>query len=201
MRVKSEAKRSALLQAAREVFLAKGYEASTMADIARLAGGSKATLYSYFPSKEAMFNEIMDQHCSPRFAQAFENLNYQGDLRTALEAFALSLLQAQLAPEMQAILRGVIAESGRSPVGALFYERGPKRGMQRLAQFLAQQMQAGRLYQSDPWQMARHLLALSLSDYQSRALLGLLPRLDEEELAAHVHQAAALFLQLFASRA
>ncbi|TDR82907.1 TetR/AcrR family transcriptional regulator [Paludibacterium purpuratum] len=201
MRVKSEAKRNGIVQAAMALFLEKGFEASSMADIARRAGGSKATLYSYFPSKEALFSEVMDQHCAARFACAFDNLRFDGDLSASLCAFGLSLMAALLSPDLLAIRRSIIAESGRSPVGALFYEQGPRRGLMLLSQFLQSQMQAGRLRSHDPWLAAMHLFSLLEGDYPLRALLGMMPHLEVTELSDHVQQAVALFLYAYAPNA
>lgn len=55
MRVRTEAKRDAILEAAAEVFLEAGFEGASMSQIAARAGGSKRTLYGYFPSKEELF--------------------------------------------------------------------------------------------------------------------------------------------------
>ncbi|MCD4482957.1 TetR/AcrR family transcriptional regulator, partial [Chromobacterium vaccinii] len=59
MRTKSENKRQGLVAAATEVFVERGYEAASMSEISARAGGSKATLYNYFPSKEALFLDVM----------------------------------------------------------------------------------------------------------------------------------------------
>lgn len=59
MRVKSEAKRQAILAVARESFTRHGFETTSMSAIASEVGGSKATLYNHFSSKEALFEAVM----------------------------------------------------------------------------------------------------------------------------------------------
>lgn len=54
------ARRAQILAAAKEVFAAAGYHATTMADVARAAGVSYGAVYWYFPSKEELFAALMD---------------------------------------------------------------------------------------------------------------------------------------------
>ena len=61
MKTKTESKRQAIIQAAAEVFREVGFERASMSDIRERIGGSKATLYNYFPSKEKLFFEVMHQ--------------------------------------------------------------------------------------------------------------------------------------------
>jgi len=55
MRVRTDERRNAIIQAATEIFAKVGYERASMATIAERTGGSKTTLYGYFPSKEELF--------------------------------------------------------------------------------------------------------------------------------------------------
>ena len=59
MKSKTESKRQAILQAAADIFREVGFDRATMSDIRERIGGSKATLYNYFPSKEKLFFEVM----------------------------------------------------------------------------------------------------------------------------------------------
>ena len=59
MRVMTEAKREAILEAASKVFMEAGFEGASMAEISKVTGGSKDTLYSYFKSKEELFVDVM----------------------------------------------------------------------------------------------------------------------------------------------
>lgn len=59
MRTKSDEKRQAILDVAAEVFREAGFERASMSEICTRVGGSKATLYNYFPSKEELFFEVM----------------------------------------------------------------------------------------------------------------------------------------------
>lgn len=59
MRKRTEEKREAILEAATAVFRDMGFHNASMNAIASRLGGSKMTLYSYFPSKEAIFLEVV----------------------------------------------------------------------------------------------------------------------------------------------
>ncbi len=59
MRVKTEERRQAIIEKAREVFQEEGFDRASMSEIAARVGGSKATLYSYFKSKEELFVAVM----------------------------------------------------------------------------------------------------------------------------------------------
>ncbi|TQV78819.1 TetR/AcrR family transcriptional regulator [Exilibacterium tricleocarpae] len=56
--VDKKRKQAQLVQAAVEVFAARGYQAATMDDVAARANVSKGSLYLYFKNKEALFNEV-----------------------------------------------------------------------------------------------------------------------------------------------
>src|ERR1700723_4257251 len=56
---KSDSKRQLILDSAYRLFRARGFDGTSMADITSQVGGSKATLYSHFPSKEELFVECM----------------------------------------------------------------------------------------------------------------------------------------------
>jgi len=65
------AKRRQIIEGARAVFLAQGFDAASMNDIARKAGVSKGTLYVYFDSKEALFVAIADEQCHKQAESVF----------------------------------------------------------------------------------------------------------------------------------
>ena len=64
---KENAKRRQIIEGARSLFLAQGFDAASMGEIARKAGVSKGTLYVYFESKEQLFEAIVEDE---RAAQA-----------------------------------------------------------------------------------------------------------------------------------
>src|ERR1700689_406883 len=66
------AKRRQIVEGARAVFLAQGFDAASMNDIARAAGVSKGTLYVYFSDKEHLFGAIVEQECGEQAEGIFD---------------------------------------------------------------------------------------------------------------------------------
>ena len=71
MRIKTETRRKAIIEAATHVFLVNGFEKTTMSDIATQLGGSKATLYGFFSTKEDLFLEAMNALGETLFAETY----------------------------------------------------------------------------------------------------------------------------------
>jgi AcrR family transcriptional regulator len=63
VRLPRTARRKQLLAAAQEVFVAQGYHAAAMDDIAVRAGVSKPVLYQHFPGKLELYLALLDTHC------------------------------------------------------------------------------------------------------------------------------------------
>src|SRR5258705_6146216 len=63
VRLPRSARRKQLLAAAQQVFVAQGYHAAAMDDIAERAGVSKPVLYQHFPGKLELYLALLDTHC------------------------------------------------------------------------------------------------------------------------------------------
>ena len=172
MRMKTEAKRQVILEAAGAVFQEHGFSGASMAAVAERVGGSKATLYRYFSSKEELFLAIMlDPALDPANALT-DDLSPGKDVRRALERFGVSYLTFILSKESLSVRRLMIAECLRHGAGLTLWERGPKAIWTRMACFLAEEMAAGRLREQDPWMVAMHLRGMLEADLVTRSLLG-----------------------------
>lgn len=195
MRVRTESKREAILEAASQVFLEAGFEGASMAEIAARVGGSKATLYGYFSSKEDLFIEVIHDaakhHCERVFA-ALENDS--DDLPLALQRFGERTLAVLCQESAIQARRAIIAESGRSDIGVRFFEGGPKKGTAELGRFLALQMEKGKLRQGDPIVAAHHLMALLDSETITPRLLGIEKKLTKGYIREAVSRALETFL-------
>src|SRR3989440_12724998 len=62
VRIPRSGRRKQLLAAARKVFVAQGYHAAAMDDIAERAGVSKPVLYQHFPGKLDLYLALLDTH-------------------------------------------------------------------------------------------------------------------------------------------
>lgn len=201
MRVKTEAKREAIVQVASEVFRELGFEGASMVEIAARVGGSRATLYGYFGSKEELFVAVIHASASKHFDPIFSALAQEGedDLAHVLQRFGEKILAVVCSQEVIQAHRAVIAESGRSDIGRLFFEGGPKKGLDELAGFLERQMRKGRLRAADPYVAACHLTALLDSETVRPSLIGMQGTLTRKELREVTRRAVQVFLGGYAS--
>jgi len=196
---RSEQRRRAILDVASQAFLEEGFAATSMSSIAARLGGSKGTLYNYFRSKEELFDAFMQDACGGAANALFDNLPEIGeDLRGVLIDLGTGFCSFVLSDPVMAIHRLVVAESGRFPeVGRLFYETGPKRGEERLAEYFTKAIDAGQLKPDDPITMGRRFKDLCLSELYNRRLWGVLDALTPEEVRVSVTEGVDIFLAYY----
>ncbi len=172
MRVKSEARRQAILEVAAEVFREHGFEQASMAEISARLGGSKATLYSYFPSKEALFLEVVHRFAESFMRGLFSELGPAADVTASLRSFGERFVEFIGDPKMILVLRVMYAEAGRTGAGKEFYERGQCTGVGQLAAYLEQCVAQGKLRSCNVKAAAQHLLSMLMAETVSPLLAG-----------------------------
>lgn len=193
MQTKKGERRRAILAVAASMFAELGYERVSMAAIAARSGRSKATLYSYFQSKEALFAAVMVEAMEERGQRMLALLDSADeDLRTVLERFGHAYLALLLSPEGVGATRTVIAETGRSDLGAQLYALGPRRFWDQAAAYIERKMARGALAAGSARLAALHLQGLLEAGVVEPALFGAKPLLDRD---AGVKAAVDLFLR------
>jgi AcrR family transcriptional regulator len=197
MRVKTDAKRRAILAAAAEVFREHGFAAASMSAVAERAGGSKATLYRYFASKDDLFVSLMLEKVMQHAEEVFDTLRPSDDLRRTLIRFGAGLLELSLSETSLSVRRNSIAEGPKSGLGQELFDRGAKVLWSRMAGFLAGEMEAGRLGRDDPWTAAMHLRGMLEADLVNRALIGAAVDKRPRTLKAHAAKAVDAFLRAY----
>lgn len=185
MRVKTEDRRRAIIETALAVFREVGFERASMATISRRLGGSKGTLYSYFDSKEQLFETAMRAASEPPGDQIMDLLDPESDdLRAVLERFANAYLDFITGKEVLAITRTAVAEGHGSPLGPHLLEQGPRRAMAKFVPFFAEQIKRGRLREASPLTAALHFKGLIEVDFLEAALYGAEPLVGKREAIA-----------------
>ncbi|WP_051228893.1 TetR/AcrR family transcriptional regulator [Paludibacterium yongneupense] len=160
MRAKSETRRQKILDVAEEVFRERGFDLSTMSEITARVGGSRATIYSYFASKEVLFLDVMHRLAKANIQPLFESLDAGKDMRATLLSFGEQLLGILCQERMITAFRVLFAESGRTDVGRQFYERGPREGGMLLKAYFEQCIAAGKMQPVDCTVAAAQFTAL-----------------------------------------
>jgi len=198
---RSDAKRRAILDVASEVFLAQGFAATSMSEIAARLGGSKGTLYNYFRSKEELFSAFIVDTCQGPAMAYFDLLPPIGEGRSVRESLielGMSLMGFLNVDEVVAMHRLVIAEVGRFPeLGLMFYEAGPRKGELRFEEVFRAAMAAGHVPPDDPMMVGQRLKDLVMSDVYLRRIWGVAGDLSPEALHDHVAKSVDIFLRAF----
>jgi len=201
MRIKTEAKRQAFIDAAALLFAEKGYPSVSMSDIAERAQSSKATLYNYFDAKELVFIEVIRAQAGESFAAAFNALDrgLLPDVRGRLLEFGLLFCRALLQPQVLEAVRLAQHEGSRSTLGRLFYEGGQRRCWAQVGDHMSLAMQEGHLLAADPLACALHFKALCQSEWFEPCMWGVLSP-SEVDLEALVPRAVDVFLRAYAPK-
>jgi TetR/AcrR family transcriptional regulator, mexJK operon transcriptional repressor len=190
-----EIRRSAFVAAAREAFFTYGYAGTTMSSIAATVGGSKTTLWTYFPSKQDLFVAVVDDLIETYGAALEVPMDPDEPLEDALRRFGHGMMSIVLSPPIIALHRLVTGEAGRFPeLGRLFYERGPRRGKIKLAAYLAEAMERGRMRNGDPKAVARQFGAMCQSGSHQQTMLGMIDAPTAAQISADIEAAIATFL-------
>jgi AcrR family transcriptional regulator len=180
MRVRTDEKRNAILEAATAVFREVGYERASMAMIAERVGGSKTTLYGYFPSKEELFwDAIVGSVKVERGEKAMALLDPSDpDIRGVLERFGRAYQPLFTTRDTMAVTRTAIAEATTNrELSTLLYQRGPKRILEAIATYLSHLKEKGAIAGADPHVAAVHLKALLDAGIVEPLLFGAKPEL------------------------
>lgn len=198
MRVKTDEKRQLIVDTAYRLFRTNGFEKTSMSEITAKVGGSKATLYNYFSSKEELFVECMFGIAENYLEGIFSHLqDPAGDVRTALQGFGENVTRLLCSPEIVAARRLTIAEAGRAGIGKLFYEKITSR-QEEIAKFIGISMDAGKLRRADTHLAAAQLRALLEAEIFDPYLLSVRTTIpDDTELTAITDRAVDSFLRAY----
>jgi AcrR family transcriptional regulator len=116
-------RRAAIVEAAMEEFIARGFAATRLDDVAKRAGVAKGTLYLHFKDKESMFEELIRTAIVPFVNRMTAQPAITGSVRDAVEAMARMFIHEVASTRRGDIVRLIVAEGPRFPAIADFYYR------------------------------------------------------------------------------
>ena len=116
-------RRQAIVEAALQEFVARGFTATRLDDIAKRAGVAKGTIYLHFKDKESMFEELIRTAIVPLVGRITSPPPMGASIRDTIEHVALTFIQEIVNTPRADILRLIIAEGARFPAIADFYYR------------------------------------------------------------------------------
>ena len=200
---RSDRKRQALLVAATEVFLDKGYDSTSMDDVAAKAAVSKPTVYKYFTDKERLFAEIVRATTSEiddLVRLVIEPVGGQISVESDLNVLARRFLTALMQPRILRLRRLVIANADRFPdVGRNWYEQGFERVLATLAISFQSLADRKLLCVDDPLLAANHFVGLLLWIPVNKAMFTGDHRSNADELERSATAAVRAFLRGYGS--
>ena len=128
------------------MFLSRGFDAASMADIAKAAGVSKGTLYVYFKDKDELFAAMVRGECAMQAEGIFNFDHDDHDVEAVLLRHGKLFVTTFANPARMSSMRTVIAVAERMPdLGRKVYESGPAVGVAKVAGYLKAQVDAGVL--------------------------------------------------------
>ncbi|WP_084145459.1 TetR/AcrR family transcriptional regulator [Amycolatopsis jejuensis] len=190
-------KRAAIVAAAEEVFVERGFANATMDLVATTANVSKATVYAKFSSKDELLAEIVASMAGRISQEIDRHTDPEEDPRTRLTALACRYALVLFEPHTVALLRLVVAESHHRPeIGKRYLEAGPLPAIAHLASALQELVDRGDLAIKDVDHAALQLVGM----VQARRLYSLLdPSLlpSPEDITASATADVEVFLAAY----
>ena len=160
-----------VLDGARRIFLRDGFDGASVDDIAREAGVSKATLYSYFPDKKLLFLEVAKGECARQADEAGELLAGGAPPRDVLRFAGGRIVEFMSSDFGFGFFRICVAEGDRFPqLGTEFYQAGPLLLRNRLVSYLKCAVERGELAIEDFDLAADQFIELCKADIHARLL-------------------------------
>ena len=194
---RKDQRREAILAVASEVFFDEGYAAASMSTIAARLGGSKATLYNYFPSKEALFAAHVQAECA-RFTINVLDFPDDKPVEWVLSRLGKRFLEHVLSPWSVRTFQIIVAEARRTPeLARIFYEVGPAVGLERLQRYLEGAKALGLINPPDCALAAGQFLSLCRGNRHLTCVLNLDTPPSADVIAAEVASAVAMFMDRY----
>ncbi len=197
-RPKDLAKREAILEAAKTLFLSLGYANTSMDAVAAAAGVSKLTVYSHFTDKQTLFCSAVMATCQIQLPDLLFEYPEGVPVEEVLLTIARNFQALISSDEAIKLSRLIMAQGSLDPsFGEYFYEAGPKRVLAGMEALLRGAHERGLLRIDNPLRAAEHFFCLVKGAPDYRLLLGCAGPLEGNEAEAHVREVVGVFLRAF----
>ncbi|TDL78404.1 TetR/AcrR family transcriptional regulator [Palleronia sediminis] len=188
-----------VLAGACDVFLRDGFEGASVDEIAKCAGVSKATLYSYFPDKRLLFLEVGQCECRRQAAEGIDPAGLESPPAVTLRLAGEQILRLLTSKLGQQVFRLCVAESHRFPeLGRRFWECGPGLIERSLGTYLEAACRRGELVIDDISLAAHQFAELCKAELVPRMIFGLQSEFTEAERTRVIDGAVETFLARYA---
>lgn len=196
--LRRQAKIRQILDAATEVFLEEGYAAASVDRIVEKSGVSKATIYSYYDSKENIFVDVMQLQFNSLFLNLDSNAYNSEDLEEILLSLGTDLLRIANSPVTLSLFRNIMAESQRFPALAhQFMHESSERVIRGIAEIIEKHVPDYSTRIGDTEEAGEYFLDnLTGTDYD-RVLFGTTPPMNGQVIQARSHRAVKYFMATY----
>ena len=194
-------RRLKILSVAAELFFENGYERTSMDEINKRAGGSKGTLYRYFPSKEELFAEAIAFIVSEKIEGVINAIHKlkrsKEDVWDSLISFGINYLNLHLSPDMLKITRIIIAEAERMNIGKTLYQCGQEKGWKEITRLFESLINDGKLRKVEAGVASVQLKGLFDAGPLDNRLRGIVADVSDAEIRQHVEMAVDTFRRAY----
>lgn len=197
-RLTADARRQAIMDAAKDLFLRKGYAATSLEEIVATSGGSLATLYQLFGNKQGLWEALVAEVTDILTAPLQDAMIHHGDPRGVLKEFARRLDALERSRVCAGAFRLMLAEGSKYPeLARSLYEKGPDASRRIVASYLDSEVAAGTLAIADTARATEQFCSLICSDTALRNAFGVLSEPIESELNKRLDDAVDMFLKAY----
>lgn len=200
MKKKEQEKYKQIVDIAKKLFLTKGFDGASMSEISRKLGGSKATLYNYFSSKEELINVVMFDYVQEMSTPLYNMLdNNKAPLQKILYDFGVSYLKFMLSKEMIDIRRTIIMSLHQIKNGVEIFKKGPLKQREKITLLIKKNMNNKVLKKGDPWRASVQYISLIECEHIKFAMLGVNKKVSDKEINTTVKFAVDIFLKFYSN--
>jgi AcrR family transcriptional regulator len=192
----NEALAQTIVDAARELFVELGFQATTLDKVAQRAKISKLSIYRHFENKEALFGAAMAAGCQQLFAPQALLEGVDNSVEDQLMAVGSLLLRTLLRSDVRSVEAMIMADkTNQKSLSKLHYEAGPAHVIAQIEALLRQLHAKAVLNVPDPLRSARLFAALFKgSDLLIIARFDQARAEDDKEIESYCRSAVAMFI-------
>ncbi|MFC6632907.1 TetR/AcrR family transcriptional regulator [Microbulbifer taiwanensis] len=197
-RPKDPAKRQAILDAAKGLFLTQGFAGTSMDAVAAEAGVSKLTVYSHFSDKETLFTAAIEAKCENQMPLPIFALEAGDSIGEVLKRVGVAFLAMIDGVEAINLMRVLCAVASREPeMAQLFFEAGPRRTLGEMERLLRRAVELEMLRMEDPAAAAEQFFGMLMGCRHMQVLIGCCEPPTESEIRERVDKIVQLFLRAY----
>lgn len=195
-RPKDPAKREAILDAAKGLFLTQGFAGTSMDAVAAAAGVSKLTVYSHFSDKETLFSAAIEAKCENQMPLPIFALEQGDSIEEVLKRIGVAFVTMIDGEDAIGLMRILCAVAGReTEMAQLFFEAGPRRTLGEMERLLRRAVELELLRMEDPAAAAEQFFGMLMGCRHMQVLIGCCEPPTGGQIRERVETVVRMFLR------